>query len=136
MKSKVRFDFACNDPDNGLFAHRVHAIHYCLAPNEYCEIEADTRDGYVFNLTDDGIRLHRRVFKVVGGKDWIGNWCWNAYVLQRPEAKRLISVLKSSGRWRCTQSPTRWFDWFNGPEPSHHDGQTPNDAPATSPNEA
>ena len=118
MKRLVRIDFACNDPDNGLFAGKVMQINYALSPGEYVEIEADNWEGYAFGQGDDWIRLHRRKFKVTGGKDWVGNWCWNAYFMKRPEAKRFLLMLKSSGRWRCTQGQTRWFDWFNGEKTS------------------
>lgn len=128
MKRRVRFDFACNNPDNGLFAGKVNSIHYALTPSEYIEIDCRTWDGYAFTVGDDWIRLHRRKFKVVGGKDWIGNWCWNAYAMERTEAKRFLAMLKSSGNWHCVQGPTRWHDWFNGRESSDGGGS---DAPRT-----
>jgi hypothetical protein len=61
------------------------------------------------------IRLHRRKFKIAGSKDWVGNWCWNSYTMERTEAKRFILMLRASAHWRCTCGPTRWYDWFNQP---------------------
>ncbi len=109
MKSRVAIDIACNDPDNGLFADRAGMIQI-----DDIELKSDNWvDGYRFTEFDDAIRLHRRKFKIVGSKDWVGNWCWNRYWMERIEAKRFIAMLRDSGRWRCTQGPCRWYDWFN-----------------------
>lgn len=122
MKSTAWFDIACNDPDNGSFAGKTNAIQYRVG-NDLIELEADTWDGYKFTDASGWIRIHRRKFEIIGGKDWVGNWCWNGFKMERSEAKRFLGALKTSGCWRCTHGPSRWFDWFNGPEPAHHDAQ-------------
>lgn len=109
MKSRVAIDVACNDPDNGLFADRAGMITI-----DDIELESDNwLDGYRFTEIDGAIRLHRRVFKIVASKDWIGNWCWNRYWMERAEAKRFLHMLRDSGHWRCTTGPSRWYEWFN-----------------------
>lgn len=117
MKQTATFDIACNNPDNGIFAGKAHMITYRLWDGGYCELECDSwLDGYAFTETDDGIRLHRRKFKIVGSKEWVGNWCWNSYRMERNEAKRFLGMLRSSGRWHCTHGPCAWYDWFNKTE--------------------
>lgn len=128
MKKSAWFDIACNDPDNGLFAGRTNMIQYRWG-NEYIELESRNWEGFTFSEGDGWIRLHRRKFAVVETKGWVGNWCWDAYRMRRGEAKRFLGMLKSSGNWSCTQGPSRWFDWFNGPELIHHDAQIMNDLP-------
>jgi hypothetical protein len=113
MKATAWFDVACNDPDNGVFDGKTHAITYRMWDGEYVELEADDWNGYAFTEIAGGIRLHRRVFSIEGSKDWVGNWCWNGYKLSRTQAKRLIGTLRESGRWRCTHGPCAWYDWFN-----------------------
>lgn len=116
MKTAAWIDIACNDPDNGSFAGRAHMVTYRLWDGSYCELEADNWKGYAFTELAGGIRIHRRVFGIDGSKDWVGNWCWNGYKLKRKEAKRFLSTLRESGRWKCTHGPCRWYDWFNKKE--------------------
>jgi len=132
MKRSAWIDIACNDPDNGLFAGRANMIHYRCG-DEYIELEARCWEGFAFTEGETWFRIHRRKFNFVGVKGWVGNWCWNGYRLRRSEAKRFLGVLRSSGEWHCVQGPSRWFEWFNGPEPAHHDAQIMNDTPAHTP---
>ena len=99
--------FACNDPDNGGFAGRTMMASYGDV-----EIEAPRWEGFRFTELSGAIRIHRRVFGIEGSKDWVGNWCWNAYRLNRAEMKRLLFTLRANG-WRCTCGPSRFFDWWN-----------------------
>lgn len=108
MKHTAYIDFACNDPDNGLFAGKA-----MMATYGDIELEAPGWQSYAFTAGDGFIRIRRRNFKIVGSKDWFGNWCWNRYALRRAEAKRLLATLRKNG-WRCTCGPARFYDWFNG----------------------
>lgn len=128
MKKTAWFDVACNDPDNGLFAGRATMIQYVWG-DEYIELEANSWEGFAFRKYGNAFRIHRRRFEFIDTKGWVGNWCWDGFRLRRPEAKRFLITLKSSGRWSCTQGPTRWFNWFNGQEPAHHDAHIMNDLP-------
>mgnify|MGYP001565984864 FL=1 len=112
MKCIAAIDFACNDPDNGLFAGRANSAQY-----GDIEIEAPCWDGYAFSLVDIGpdaeaIRIHRRKFPIDGPKEWLGNWCWNRYFLLRDDMKRLLLHLRRNG-WRVTCGPSRFYDWWN-----------------------
>jgi len=104
----IAIDFACNDPDNGLFAHRAE-----MASWGECEFEA-ARNGFRFTEIGNAIRIHRRVFPYIGGKERFGNWCWNRYVFDRETGVRLLFAMR--GNWRCTCGPSRLFHWFNGQE--------------------
>lgn len=109
MKALVGIDVACNDPDNGSFAGKTMMISY-----GEMELEADVWEGFRFTVLDGRrFRLHRREFRFIERKFWIGNWCWDRFWMKRPEAKRLIGLLRETGRWRCTQAPCRAYDWFN-----------------------
>ena len=107
MKSTATIHFACNDPDNGLFAGKT-----LMASYDDCELESPSWSEFAFTEGPGWIRIHRRKFQFVDSKDWVGNWCWNAYRLPRDEAKRLLHTLRVNG-WRCTCGPSRFYDWFN-----------------------
>lgn len=108
MLPLVAIDFACNDPDNGLFAGFVGSASYGDA-----EIEAPSLRGFRFTEVDGGIRLHGRVFRTEGSVGWLGNWCWNRYWFTRSEAKRLLGTMKVKG-WRATCAPHHFYRWMNG----------------------
>lgn len=110
MKDFGAFDFACNDPDNGLFASRVFRASYGDA-----EFEGDFMAGYRFRVEGDEIKLHRRKFKFLRRKYWVGNWCWDRFWFRRDEARRLLKTMRESGLWHCDTGPARFFDWFNRP---------------------
>jgi hypothetical protein len=103
--------FACNDPDNGNFAGRA-----AMASYGDVELEAPNWHGFRFTELTGAIRIHRRVFGIEGSKDWVGNWCWNAYRLNRVQMKRLLLTLRAAG-WRCTCGPSLFFDWWNSGNP-------------------
>jgi hypothetical protein len=104
-------DFACNDPDNGMFAGEV----WCASVTKSgvgCDLETDFGRPFTFSELPGAIRLHRRVFKITGSKEWVGNWCWNSYRLEYPEYKRLLITMAEHG-WRCTGGLTRWTNAFD-----------------------
>ena len=105
----------CNDPDNGLFTGRAVALSIGSA-----EFEADDwEDGVRFvELPDGRIRLAGKVWTTHWSKDWVGNWCWNAYGLgygRRTPRCRLVDFLKwlrGRGLFRMTCGPERLSRWF------------------------
>ncbi len=110
MARLVPVDFACNDPDNGSFEGRTW-----MASIDGNEVERG--DGPVA-LTElpNTIRIHRRKFLVQSSQEWVGNWCWNRYMMTAKEANRLAAVLKDNG-WSCVCGDDRFFDWMNGEAP-------------------
>lgn len=127
----VRVSMSCNDPDNGCFAGRVGAIEietlYLVGPKYNLEASLETIcvEGYRFTVDDKGLRfrLHRQWFPFVRSKNWYGNWCWDAFVMKRPQAKRLLGVLRDSQKWSCTEAPGRFYGWFNGPRVKAESGK-------------
>jgi hypothetical protein len=109
MKDIVAIDFACNDPDNGLFARRVFAAECGEA-----ELEPVFCEGFAFTeLAGGKLRLHRRIFQTaLPSREWFGNWCWNRYFFTRNEAKRLLRTMQANG-WRATCAPHHFYRWFN-----------------------
>lgn len=107
MKSLVAIDFACNSPDNGLFAGRASMASYGDA-----ELEAPALQGFAFTDFGDAIRLHRRKFQVVRATEWVGNFCWNRYWFTRAEAKRLLRTLRLHG-WKAGCGPAPFLRWMN-----------------------
>lgn len=101
--------FACNN-ERGMFAGEVEGITVGIG-GEDLELEGWAK----FTVDDKMLRfcIHRVWFPFVSSREWVGNWCWNAYRLKRPQAVRLLQHLGHSGRWHATAGRTRVYDWFN-----------------------
>lgn len=97
MSRSVRLDFCCNDPDNGLFDHRIAGVQL---PDLDLELVAHDARGPRFALLGDvRMRISRRVFRYTWSRDWIGNWCWNAYYFDPAEAVELLAYLHGLGKF-------------------------------------
>ena len=109
----ILVSIACNDPDNGNFRGRASSIHW--GNNQDMELQHNDwyRGVAVTYVGDDRVRICRRVFRFKRHKDWYGNWCWNAFWMERAEAWRLLRYLRQSGKWKSEGGPCRLFDWFN-----------------------
>lgn len=107
MIKLIAVDFACNDPDNGLFAGRAGAAS--VFDND---LELDPLAGVAFTVGDGWIRIHRRKFKFHSSVDWMGNWCWNRYWLPLQEYRRLVRTLAQNG-WHCTGGLARWGNAYD-----------------------
>ena len=108
---RVDVHFACNDPDNGLFAGRAGTAAVTWA-GVLCELELDPFGGVKFTELGNAIRIHRQNFPIVASKDWVGNWCWNAYRFEYPVYRRLIRTLAKHG-WKCTGGLCRWSNAYD-----------------------
>ena len=105
---------ACNDPDNGLFQHRAASITIGSI-----ELEACSWTPPRFIDLGDRIRLAGKYWPIVGGKVWVGNWCWNAYTVSDGKTQTERHWLTDFATWlRCrrlysiTTGPTGFFDWW------------------------
>lgn len=107
MKKYATVHFACNSGDDGSFAGKVYAASY--GENE---LETQGMAEFKFTAGEDFIRIHRRTFKVVGRKYWVGNWCWDAFRMTRGEAKKLLAHLRKNG-WQCTSGRVPFCRWWD-----------------------
>lgn len=107
MSRSVRLDFCCNDPDNGLFSHRLAGVQL---PDLDLELSALDMIGPVFRLLDDErMRISRRTFRFTWSKEWIGNWCWNAYYFDARVAVELLDYLRGLGKFDADSGEERLF---------------------------
>ncbi|MBK8196999.1 MAG: hypothetical protein IPK75_01425 [Acidobacteria bacterium] len=114
-------DVACNDPDNGLFAHGAPALSIGSAEFQ-CRRAAprfvDGLDGRHPAQLD--LRLAGRRWGYHGSKEWVGNWCWNRYTLAHPHKTvrwyltDFVTWLRRRSLYSCDHGPSDFFDWFNG----------------------
>lgn len=104
--------FACNDGRNGTFAGEAEGCEISLAGRS----DAISLDGWArrFTVDEPGLRfcIHGAWFPFMSSREWVGNWCWNAYRLKRPQALRLIAHLRWHG-WTCNGGSTRVCDWYD-----------------------
>lgn len=118
MNRMIPVDFACNDPDSGLFAGRVGN-----AEIDGNEIERFGEVAFT-EMEDCRFRIHRKVFAFESRKEWVGNWCWNRYWMPVKEANRLVEHLRKNG-WQCTTGETRFYERFNTDAPANTDPTSP-----------
>jgi hypothetical protein len=113
MLARVRFDFACNNPDNGDFAGKVAMACYHLDRHTSIEFESPGLREFKFSIMTDRhvIRLHRREFPYVTSRSWFGNWCWDSFIVDRPVAKALLGTLRAHG-WEPDNVPVVWENRF------------------------
>jgi hypothetical protein len=110
--SRVKIDLACNDPDNGLFWDRVEQINI----GELLVLSA-LRTPPTLRELPGAIRLAGKRWPVLGSKDWVGNWCWNRYVLDLDVAADFLVWLHGRRLFNCDQAETRLFNLWRLPEP-------------------
>lgn len=102
----------CNDPDNGLFAHRAEALQLRTWDGENIEFGL-TRNAPRFTELPGSIRFMRRRWSILRSTEWYGNWCWNAYELAPDIMMALLAATKKSGIFHCECAPTPLYDNWN-----------------------
>src|SRR5579883_1033598 len=110
--ARLRLDVCCNDPGNGIFAHRAEQLQITTWDGEGIEFECVGRAPR-FTEGSGFIRLLRRNWPILASKDWHGNWCWNAYWLEPSVAVRLLAAVKSSGLFDCVCGPSSLYENWN-----------------------
>lgn len=120
MTDLVRIDFACNDPDNGLFAYAVCQIHL---PDQLLELGAKQwsllsfRGCPRFAEVSGGIRLSGKTWPIVRSIEWYGNWCWNAYFMRDQVARQFLVWLHRRDLFQCECGETRLYNLWKRREP-------------------
>lgn len=97
---------ACNDHRNGVFAGEADLIELGTRHSDDVHIALDgptTR----FREFADAVKIGRRKFPVLGGKEWVGNWCWNEYFVTPEVAAKVLNHLRTIG-W----SRNEWTEEF------------------------
>jgi hypothetical protein len=62
-------------------------------------------------------KISRRVFCAYGYQSWVGNWCWDAYLIGPKTAAKIVNHLHSLGNWSCNEAHTNLFEKFKNGEP-------------------
>jgi hypothetical protein len=108
LRDCIRIAFACNDPDNGIFAGRISQI---ALPDGLMELEARSWDRPP-RFRDEGraIVLAGKRWPVQFVKTWYGNWCRNAYWLTEPDARAFLIWLHGRKLFDCSCGEQRLFN--------------------------
>lgn len=114
MSDIVRIDFACNDPDNGLFAHCVEQIQL---PDQLLELSAKSMRPPRFAERPNAIRVCRRWWPTKRSTGWYGNWCWDAHWFDASVATELICAIHKSRLFCCDEGETRLYNLWQLDEP-------------------
>lgn len=105
----IGLDFACNDPDNGLFSGRVDGIQL-YAEDPIFELEARRETGPRLSVSDGSIRLAGKSWPISSSKEWVGNWCWNRYAFPLERAADFLIWLHARKLFALTCGDSRLYD--------------------------
>lgn len=110
--SSLRIDVACNDPDNGLFAHKavMFAIHEPV-------FSLSTRRGEALRFVEKSghVRICRRDWPVRRSREWVGNWCWNSYWFPWSIGIGLLAAIHKTDKYGCDEAASSLYDlWEAG----------------------
>lgn len=99
VRRPVWVHVACNDPDSGAW----RGVAQALQVNRGGEaIDFDAQRTVQFSLPAEGVfRLGRHKYRFQHSGTWVGNWCWNVYQVEDPEAVRLLENIHRTGAWSC-----------------------------------
>lgn len=114
---RISIDIACNDPDNGLFAGRAEQINIKDADGELIEFECRRVRAPKIIEVAGGIRVAGKFWPTHGSKEWVGNWCWNAYWVDVDVAIAFLSWLHTRAFFDLTCGENRIFDRWKEREP-------------------
>lgn len=98
----VRIQLACNG-DGGVFAGAVEAIAV-RAGDQGLDLEPSRCAPPRLTIAENDspyhggrLRVFRRWFSFSASADWVGNWCWNEYVMSVDDAARLLRAALAKG---------------------------------------
>lgn len=109
--NRIMIDVACNDPDNGIFAHRAEMISVA---SDFLDLELCARAPRFIELPGK-FRLAGKTWPITGSKEWVGNWCWNGYWMDIPKAVEFLAWLQAKNIFRCTCGEERVYNTWNAP---------------------
>ena len=116
----VMVDVCCNDPDNGLFSGCAEQIHI---GSELIELECRRLKAPRFVEVapytgfSGGIRLADKIWPTRGGKEWVGNWCWNSYGMAIKDAVEFLAWLHRRNLFNFTCGEERLFNMWHLRDP-------------------
>ena len=121
-------DIACNDPDNGSFAGKAPFLEIKFN-DELAEFEsANWRHMPKFDETKEGFRLAGKAWPVIGGKEWVGNWCWNRYEMTAGTFREFLEWMQRRKVYDLTSAEEGFYDWYSKGGPLPSDTRTGNPA--------
>lgn len=121
--ARPRLQVACNNPDNGLFAHRAPALKVFDAEFDSRSISGPRFIESWHQSPDRSrleVRLAGKTWPTTGCTEWIGNWCWNEYQLGDGSRTAgwwmvdFLTWLRSRRLYTCTHGTQTFHAWFNG----------------------
>ncbi|WP_422928634.1 hypothetical protein [Singulisphaera sp. PoT] len=117
MSNLLTVMFCCNDPDNGMFSHRIDGLDISgliqlEGPFDIVEDEDGNEDlvgGTEFETEAGSVIVAREKFPILGYRQWVGNWCWDAAGMEVAAVVSLLNHLKRLG-WTCMVAESNLFE--------------------------
>ena len=110
--------FACNDPDNGNFAHGF-AMMEVDGGDLHMEFENSSfrkvpvHFDFALERGPGKVKVGRLEVEALSYKSWYGNWCWDAVSVSLVNALTVINYVGKLKGWRMTDGPCSLFEAFN-----------------------
>lgn len=103
----VLVSVACNHYRNGMFQG-----HFMSIECGDMTLESPYGDRNLKVRVDDATRtltIGKRSWPFISSRDWVGNWCWNAYRVTSEIAAEIMTYVRSKG-YRPEVAPTELWD--------------------------
>lgn len=119
--ARIRIMLCCNDPRNGIFAHRLSGLE--IGPNMSFMATAwyESREPRMRWIEKDGvthaIAIAGKHFPIVGYRSWVGNWCWDMAVMEGRTVLELLNWPRLRRFFDITEGETRLFNWWKAGQP-------------------
>lgn len=117
MSGRARFLLSVNDGNNGLPTGHIDGVDVMGEEGDVLELRACVWPPSRcprFTRGDGWVRISRRKFPILGYKEWVGNWCWDAVSMGAADGAELLNYLRELG-WHCEGGISPYFEqWESG----------------------
>lgn len=87
---KAQFGLCCNNPDNGMFQGWADFAHIDWPDGTVSRMSfSGTKVDYLFPT----LQVGRVKANCSNYRDWVGNWCWNEYIINCDDAIKIMEYL-------------------------------------------
>lgn len=113
MSDTLRIMLAVNNPDNGVHSGYLRAVDFADLLSVWAYDNAMTCRLETIGV--DRIRIGRRRFPILRYSTWVGNWCWDAVLVDGNVANAIAEHVRKSGKFHPEMGVSEiWDAWESG----------------------
>lgn len=119
-QSRWDISFCCNDPQTGMATGMVDFVEFGIGRGDF-EFGTDLCDDHslivegpylTFQWHQDHFELGRRKYPCSNIKEWFGNWCWDACLVNTKTVRAVAQQLRDN-RWSADEGSEILWNWWN-----------------------